>query len=315
MPLKEQLEAAVAKIFRDQWTERDGRVVPVPDDLGLGNDAVKLNATVLYADMADSTKLVDTKNERFAAEIYKTYLTCAAKIVKDEGGTITAYDGDRIMAVFLGDAKNTNAVRAALRINAAVAYVINPTLARQYPQTDYRVTHHIGIDTSSLHVSRIGVRNDNDLVWVGRAANYAAKLCAIKEYNTIFVTEEVFGNMHESVTYSVAPRLLIWKERQWIKWRTSASIVVSIGTGPSSSQESADFRLELLQSTAPDQRITLNKNSMPFSTRARMAPSCANVNVPAEPCVPSLKTLKSSTMLPMSFSTNSSSSLWVLPDR
>lgn len=215
MALKEDLEAAVAKIFRDPWTERDGRVVPAPTDLGLGNDAVKLDATVLYADMADSTKLVDSKRASFAAEIYKSYLTCAAKIVKHEGGTITAYDGDRIMAVFLGDYKNTTAVRTALRINAAVINIINPALAKQYPNSDYRVRHHVGIDTSSLYVSRIGVRNDNDLVWVGRAANYAAKLCAIKEYNATFITEEVFKMLHESAKYGGDPRQLMWTERQW----------------------------------------------------------------------------------------------------
>jgi len=46
----------------------------------------------------------------------------------------------------------------------------------------------VGIDTSALFVARIGVRNDNDLVWVGRAANYAAKLTEIPEDNTVFVT-------------------------------------------------------------------------------------------------------------------------------
>jgi class 3 adenylate cyclase len=66
-------------------------------------------------------------------------------------------------------------------------------LLKQYPHRTYKVRHHLGIDTSSLFVSRIGVRNDNDLVWVGRAANYAAKLCAIREYDTTFITEEVFN--------------------------------------------------------------------------------------------------------------------------
>lgn len=86
MALKEDLEEEVAKIFREQWTARDGRGVPDPEDLGLGNDSVKLDATVLYADMADSTSLVDTNRLSFAAEVYKAYLTCAARIIKDEGG-------------------------------------------------------------------------------------------------------------------------------------------------------------------------------------------------------------------------------------
>jgi class 3 adenylate cyclase len=213
--LKEELEEAVARIFRERWTKRDGRVVPVPEDLKLGNDAVNLDATVLYADMADSTALVDHHSASFAAEIYKAYLTCAAKIIKDEGGVITAYDGDRVMAIFLGDAKNSIAARAALKINGAVWNIINPALERQYPNDTYKVRHHIGIDTSSLFAARIGVRNDNDLVWVGRAANYAAKLCAIPEYNKIFLTEEVFDRLRDESKYGGDPKQLMWEAREW----------------------------------------------------------------------------------------------------
>src|SRR6266581_6606215 len=120
MTLKADLENEVRKIFTSSWKERNGRVVPGPKDLSLGNDAVKLHATVLYADMADSTDLVDHHRRPFAAEVYKTYLRCAARIIKNEQGSITAYDGDRVMAVFLGDSKNTSAVHSAIKINYAV---------------------------------------------------------------------------------------------------------------------------------------------------------------------------------------------------
>src|SRR6266581_1659684 len=108
MSLKTDLESEVKEIFKATWTVREGQGVPEPEDLKLGNDAVKLKATVLYADMADSTDLVDHHKPHFAAEIYKAYLRCAASIIKNEQGTITAYDGDRVMAVFLGDSKNTS---------------------------------------------------------------------------------------------------------------------------------------------------------------------------------------------------------------
>jgi class 3 adenylate cyclase len=93
MSLKDDLAKDVAKIFRDQWTTRDGREVPLPESLRLGNDAIKLDAVVLYADMADSTALVDTNKAAFAAEVYKSYLTCVAKIIKKQDGAVTAYDG------------------------------------------------------------------------------------------------------------------------------------------------------------------------------------------------------------------------------
>lgn len=119
MALRNDLETEVQRIFRSLWSERDGQVVPEAENLKLGNDAVKLTATVLYADMADSTKLVDGYTPQFAAEIYKSFLHCAAKIVRAEGGVITAYDGDRLMAVFIGNMKNTSAARSALSLTGS----------------------------------------------------------------------------------------------------------------------------------------------------------------------------------------------------
>src|SRR5258708_31456520 len=119
MTFKTNLEKDGGNIFESQWKSRDGRVVPDLENLSLGNDAVKFKATVCYADMADSTKLVDSQKPHFAAEMYKAYLRCAANIIKNEQGNITAYDGDRVMAVFLGDTKETSAVRSALKIKYA----------------------------------------------------------------------------------------------------------------------------------------------------------------------------------------------------
>ena len=120
MGLGDDLNSEVRKILREGWSERAGRVVPESNALRLGNDAVTLEGTVLYADLDDSTELVDTMPLWFAAEVYKAYLACAARIVRSEGGVITSYDGDRIMAVFIGDLKNTVAARTALKIDSLV---------------------------------------------------------------------------------------------------------------------------------------------------------------------------------------------------
>lgn len=215
MVLREDLEAAVKKIFGEIWSERDGEVVPEPEDLNLGNDAVNLNATVLYADISSSTVLVDSYQSQFAAEIYKTFLACAAKIIKDEGGVITAYDGDRVMGVFIGKSKNTSAVRTGLRINTSVLQLIRPALKAQYSTSPYDLKHVVGVDTSNLLVSRIGVRNDNDLVWVGRAANYAAKLSALNDGFATYITHSVYDNMHETVKYALTTKQDMWQARRW----------------------------------------------------------------------------------------------------
>lgn len=213
MGLREELERDVSKIFRDSWSTRDGYVVPESEDLKLGNDAVKLSATVLYADMTASTKLVDGQSAAFAAEVYKAFLYCAAKIIRAEDGVITAYDGDRIMGVFVGDSKNTSAARAALKINFARVEVINPALKAVYTSSDYEVRHTVGIDTSDLFVARTGIRGSNDLVWVGRAANYAAKLTDLPPEWQTRVTGDVYDAMNASM--KTWEGRAVWEERTW----------------------------------------------------------------------------------------------------
>ena len=178
MPLGDNLNSEVFKILREAWTTRLGRTVPEPEDLALRNDAVKIDATVLSADLDESTNLVNSNTAEFAAEIYKIYLACAARIIRNEGGVITGYDGDRIMAVFIGRSRNSTAAQTGLKINHAVLKIINPAIRSVYRNSTYSVKHQVGIDSSDLFAARTGIRGANDLVWVGRAANYAAKLSA-----------------------------------------------------------------------------------------------------------------------------------------
>lgn len=213
MTLKKDLEGKVAEIFRDQWTLREGQVVPDAEDVGLGNDAVKLQSTVLYADLAESTALVDSSEKTFAAEIYKAYLLCAAKVIRSEGGEITAYDGDRIMAVFLGGSKNSCAVRAALKINWSRVHIVNPAIKAQYPSSRYEVKHTMGVDTSELWVARTGIRNANDLVWVGRSANHAAKLCGLDSSFPTWISGEVYDSMEIGLKATAGTSM--WTEMKW----------------------------------------------------------------------------------------------------
>ena len=217
--LKDDLLQEVSKVFRSRWSTRDGNVVPADDSITLDNDAVKLDATVLYADLAGSTTLVDEYASWFAAEIYKTFLRCSGRIVRSEGGEITAYDGDRIMAVYLGPSKNTSAVRSALKINYAVQQIVSTAARTQYPNTVYKVSHKIGIDTSTLFVAKTGVRGANDLVWVGRAANYAAKMSMLDESYRTYITPEVYNVLDSSVkdrkSLDGKP---VWEPRFWTKF-------------------------------------------------------------------------------------------------
>lgn len=219
MALEGTLKEDIAALFDEQWKQRDGQKVPEPSDLRLSNDAVKLDATILYADLAESTDLVDQYSWWFAGEVYKAFLHCAAKIIKANEGTIVSYDGDRIMAVFLGGSKNSQAVNSALCLSGAVKKVINPELLEHYKgrTTFTGLKHVVGIDNGTVYAARTGVRGDNDIVWIGKAANHAAKLCSLRnESYATWITADVYDNIHDKQKYSEThPGTNMWVQDYW----------------------------------------------------------------------------------------------------
>jgi class 3 adenylate cyclase len=93
--LSAELELGVDDILGQTWDLRDGRIVPETDDVKLKGGAVRIEAAILYADMARSTTLVSDYDPRTAARIMKSFLYCSSRIIQDNGGAIRSFDGDR----------------------------------------------------------------------------------------------------------------------------------------------------------------------------------------------------------------------------
>src|SRR2546425_1046149 len=109
MGLKDDISTEIDGILGQPWDIRDGTVVPETADVALAGGAVRLNATMLYADLADSTVLSTSFDRRVASKIIKSFLAACSRVIRAEGGYIRSFDGDRVMGVFLGEYKNTTA--------------------------------------------------------------------------------------------------------------------------------------------------------------------------------------------------------------
>lgn len=96
------------------------------------------------------------------------------------------------MAIFLAPQQTSTAARCGLKIHYAVNEIVNPKLKAQYPTTEFQVRQVVGIDKSEIRAARTGVRGD-DIVWVGRAANYAAKLTELDHPPRTRLTEAAYG--------------------------------------------------------------------------------------------------------------------------
>jgi class 3 adenylate cyclase len=214
--LADKLADEVEEIAKSAWDYRDGEVVPDVADLALGNEAVKLEATMLYADLADSTELA-IRNREQGAEVFKAYLRGVTRLIRSCSGDVRSFDGDRVMGVFISGNKNTNAARCGLQIN----WFFNEVLITKFKEfysslEDFPFEQTVGIDNGTLSVIRSGIRSNNDLVWVGRAPNIAAKLSGIRGcgYPTL-ITESVYNSMLDDSKLGGLPKTNMWVELNW----------------------------------------------------------------------------------------------------
>lgn len=97
-------------------------------------------------------------------------------VLKDVGANGWAFASTRTSAKAIqleASSQNTDAAKCGLQINWAAK------IAEKYPKSTFVPKQRVGIDTSKLSAARTGIRGSNDLVWVGNAANNAAKLAAL----------------------------------------------------------------------------------------------------------------------------------------
>ena len=227
MGIASDLEAGVNRILNSTWDTREGRKVPEMEEIALEGGAVQLDATVLYSDLSESSKLATDFHRKTAAKVIKSFLYCASRIIADAGGAITAFDGDRVMGVFIGDRKNSGSAICALKINHAVQNIIEPRLLQQFSSvrdSGFKIRHAVGIDTGPILAVRSGIRGSNDIVWVGRAPNFAAKLSSIREdrYRS-YVSNDVFEQMADDAKIGGDPPRPMWEPAtfEWIEEKCS----------------------------------------------------------------------------------------------
>lgn len=215
MTLKEDLEKAIDGAIGTTFDVRDGQKVPSSSEVALGNGAVKLEAAFLYADLAGSGLIAKLCPWDTTAKIIRAYLVSAVRIIRFHGGEIRSFDGDRVMGIFIGDSKRSNAVKSALQIKWATEKLIQPKADAHFASVrnnDVKIRQACGIDVGDSRAVRAGVRSNNDLIWIGRPPSFAAKLSDCREhpYST-FISKAVYDRLSDETKKSSGTDM--WESR------------------------------------------------------------------------------------------------------
>lgn len=199
------LQERVDTLFGTTFEERDGRVVPSTEDVALRNGAVKIDAAFLYADLAGSAELAKICPWSTTAKIIRAFLDCSTRLIIKHGGKVRSFDGDRVMGVFVGDGKNSAAATCGRETHWAVRKIIQPSATAQFnsiKNAGFEIRACSGIDVGEVRAVRSGIRDNNDLIWIGKAASFSAKLSDVRDtgYQT-YISSRVHAMLNKAAKF------------------------------------------------------------------------------------------------------------------
>lgn len=128
-------------------------------------------ATILFADLAGFTALSERLEPLAITEVLNAYFSAATTIIEDQGGVITQFQGDGILAVFnLPIADPDHAARALAAAGALAGLVARKSFA------GHSLGVRIGVNTGPVVAASVGAPARLSYTVHGDAVNLAARL-------------------------------------------------------------------------------------------------------------------------------------------
>ncbi len=179
--------------------------------------------TVLFVDLADSTRLTARLDPEEARAVVGKFYKVVEHAVSRFEGTVANYLGDGVLAVFglpvTHEDDPERAVRAGLAIRDAVP-ILNEDLAEAH---GIRLGVRIGINTGEV-VAATGSTFDRDFL-VSDAVTTAARLQQAGGAGAVVVGERTYRLTREVISYQTLPPLAVkGKEAPLAVWQAEAPL-------------------------------------------------------------------------------------------
>lgn len=159
------------------YVKDETRVVPKRPDLTFGNTAKKISfAVVLYVDLRKSRKILSDASTFWSVKIHRAFLLALTHCVERRDGHMRSFNGDGILAFFVGENASSRAVRAAMDMKGFVLKINEHLKSEDVNEIDFG----IGIAQGEIMVAKSGKAGDDqtkqDLIWVGLPVYMAVEL-------------------------------------------------------------------------------------------------------------------------------------------
>jgi adenylate cyclase len=238
MTLLSEIEAKVDGYLVGQYKKKTPQNVPLPEEVPLGNEASVFEASTLFIDVRQSTDLTDAFRRQTAAKMMKAYFDGCVRIVNANDGAVRSFNGDGLLALFIGDSRSSNATKAAMQVDWFVTEVLGEKFEKYFANNMTALGKTLsfeigcGLDDGWIYAVRVGIKGTNDVAWVGKPTNTAAKLSDVGSgAANIIVTRAVYNRLKRTRKYSNGTHM--WSDETFVTvggvrrairkttWRTS----------------------------------------------------------------------------------------------
>ncbi len=171
--------------------------------------AERRQLTVMFCDIADSTKLSERLDPEDLMDVVRRYQAACAEVIERFGGSIAQYLGDGLLVYFGYPTAFENAperaARAGLQMLVAVD-TLNTALAKEHGVT---LKIRLGIHTGLVVIGEVGGGSKREQLAVGDTANIAARLEGLARPNSGVISDATRQLIAELVeTESLGPQAL-----------------------------------------------------------------------------------------------------------
>jgi class 3 adenylate cyclase len=162
-------------------------------------EAERRHLTVMFCDLADSTKLAQELDPEDLRDVIRAYQATAAAVIQQYDGHIAQYLGDGVLIYFgwprAHEDDAQRALHTGLGLVEALTTTLNPRLAQE---KGIELTVRVGIHTGPVVVGTMGAGTHMEHLATGDTVNIAARLEALAAPNTV-VLSPVTAHLVEGV--------------------------------------------------------------------------------------------------------------------
>ncbi|GAC1386718.1 MAG: hypothetical protein NVS4B9_33180 [Ktedonobacteraceae bacterium] len=182
------------------------QLIKDPLALNLGGETKEIS--VIFADIRGYTRLSESMAPEQVMNLLNSYLEIMVKEIWDEEGTVTAFMGDAVMAIFNAPLPQEDhalrAIRAAWKMRMAIL-----DYQRAHPQ-GVPIAFGIGVNTDQATVGNLGSQGRmQNYTAIGDAVNVASRLQANASDNNILLNHSTFVRVRQHVKVAKLPPLSV----------------------------------------------------------------------------------------------------------